>query len=376
VDSGADRRWMRRALELARRGRLGTSPNPMVGAVVLDREGELAGEGWHALWGGPHAEVVALEAAGGRARGGTLYVTLEPCDHHGKTPPCTEAILAAGIRRVVIACPDPNPVAAGGAARLEGAGVEVALGVERDAAEALNRRWLLWARDGRPWVTLKAAVSLDGRIATRTGESRWITGEAARRRSLELREAHDAILVGVGTVLADDPQLTRRSGMNPNPRFFRVVLDSRLRTPPDAALLAWRPEEVVLLHTPEAPATRRRRLKAVGARLLEVEADGGGRVAVPAALRALAAVPVVSLLVEGGSGVHGAFVDAGLCDEAVFFVAPLLIGGREAPCAVGGEGVGRLADALRLEIESVTPVGGDLEIRAGTLVRHDVHGTG
>ncbi len=369
-----DRRWMRRALELAARGRLGTSPNPMVGAVVLDAGGNLAGEGWHRRFGGAHAEVEALSAAGERTRGGTLYVTLEPCNHHGKTPPCTEAILAAGIRRVVIAMPDPNPPASGGGERLASAGLEVVWDVERAAAERLNRRWLTWARRGRPWVTLKAATSLDGRVATRSGESKWITGEEARRRGHELREEHDAILVGVGTVLADDPRLTRRLGLNPLPRFFRVVLDSRLRTPPGSRLLAERPEEVLLVHVPGAPKERRRELSAAGARLLEVPADAEGRCDVAEALAALARLPVASLLVEGGAEVLGSFVHRRLCDEAVFFVAPLLIGGRGVPCAVGGPGVTHITEALRLEVESVTAVGGDLEIRAATLNDQDVHG--
>ncbi len=361
--------WMRRALELARRGFPGASPNPMVGAVVLDAAGRLAGEGWHAVFGGPHAEVEALRAAGARARGGTLYVTLEPCAHQGKTPPCTEAIVAAGVRRVVVGMRDPNPEAAGGVERLEAAGVEVAVGVEARAARELNRRWLVWAERRRPWVTLKVAMSLDGKIATRSGDSRWITGEAARRAGLELREEHDAILVGVGTVLADDPRLTRRLGRNPSPRHFRCVLDSRLRTPPDAALLAEAAGEVVLLHTPDAAAGRRRRLEAAGARLVEVPAGPDGRVELAAALEALAALPVATLLVEGGAEVHGAFVDGAFVDEVVVYVAPRLLGGREAPSAVGGDGVTRLTDAVRLAIRSVRRLGGDLEVRADTLDR-------
>ncbi len=368
------RRWMRRALELAARGRLGTSPNPMVGAVVLDAHGNPVGEGWHRRFGEAHAEVEALAAAGERARGGTLYVTLEPCNHHGKTPPCTDAILAAGLRRVVIAMPDPHPPAGGGGGRLAGAGVEVIWGVERRAAERLNRRWLTWARQGRPWVTLKAALSLDGKVATRGGESMWITGEEARRRGHELREEHDAILVGVGTVLADDPRLTRRLGLNPLPRFFRVVLDSHLRTPAASRLLAERPEEVILVHLPGASAERRRELLATGAKLLAVPPDARGRCDVGAVLAELARLPVASLLVEGGAEVHGSFVHRGLCDEAVFFVAPMLIGGRAAPGAVGGEGVTRITEALRLHLESVERVGGDLMIRAATLRDRDVHG--
>ncbi len=371
----SDRRWMARALELAARGRLGSSPNPMVGAVVLDAAGELAGEGWHARWGGPHAEVEALRAAGERARGGTLYVTLEPCSHHGKTPPCTEAVLNAGIRRVVIAMPDPNPTAEGGGRCLAEAGLELVWDVERDAAEQLNRRWLTWARVRRPWITLKAAISMDGRIATKTGESQWITGEAARHRSLELREEHDAILVGVGTVLADDPLLTRRLDLNPVDRFHRVVLDSALKTPPDAQLVNRRPEEAILIHTASAQQERQEALRARGVRLMEVRQDSRGRCDLEAALRALAALPVASVLVEGGAEVLGSFVDSGLCDEAVFFIAPLLVGGREAPCAVAGNGVTRLTEALRLRLESVEIVGGDVELRAGKLSGQDVHRT-
>ncbi len=336
----------------------------MVGAVILDAQGRLAGEGWHALYGGPHAEVVALREAGGRARGGTLYVTLEPCNHHGKTPPCTEAILEAGISRVVIALDDPNPVAGGGAARLRDAGLEVEAGIMAAEAEELNRRWLTWARMGRPWVTLKAAVSLDGRIATRTGESKWITGEEARRRSLELREEYDAILVGIGTVLADDPRLTRRLGLNPGGPWHRIVLDSTLRTPLGAAVVTDVPETTLIVHTEKAPPDRRAKLEAAGVRLLELPGGEDGRPEPGALLHALAALPVAALLVEGGAQVHGAFVDAGAVDEFVLFIAPKILGGSSAPMAIAGEGCSHLADAFRMDIEDVSRVGSDLEIRA------------
>ncbi len=360
----ADAAWMARATELAERGRCGASPNPVVGAVVLDRHGELAGEGWHARYGGPHAEVVALEAAGARAEGGTLFVTLEPCTHHGKTPPCTEAVLAAGVRRVVVGVRDPHAAAAGGVERLAAAGVEITVGPGAEAARRVNRRWLRWAEHGRPWVTLKAAVSLDGRIATRTGESQWITGEPARARSLELREEHDAILVGVETVLTDDPRLTRRVGTNPSPRWLRVVLDSRLRTPLSARVIQEQAESTLLVHTPAAPASARTALQRTGVRLLEVAADASGRVALAPLLEALAKEPVAALLVEGGGRVHGAFVDAGVVDEVALFVAPLLLGGREAPTAVGGTGIAALRDALHLAFEAAVRRGDDLELRA------------
>ncbi len=362
--SEPDAAWMARAVELAELGRCGASPNPMVGAVVLDRHGELVGEGYHARFGGPHAEVTALAHAGERAEGGTLVVTLEPCAHHGKTPPCVEAVLAAGISRVVVAVRDPHHKAAGGIERLESAGVEVTVGLDAANARRVNRRWLRWAERGRPWITLKAAVSLDGRIATRTGESQWITGEPARQRGLELREEHDAILVGVGTVLADDPRLTRRLGRNPSSRWLRVVLDSRLRTPPTARVVREHPAATLVVHTAAAPAAARTALAGTGVRLLELAADADGRVAVTPLVEALAREPVAALLVEGGGRVHGTFVDHDLVDETVLFVAPMLLGGTTAPAAVAGTGVAALADARRLSFEAAVRHGEDLELRA------------
>ncbi len=371
--SEADRRLMARALGLAERGRYGASPNPMVGALVVDTAGEPIAEAWHRACGEAHAEAEALAEAGGRARGGTLYVTLEPCAHHGRTPPCTEAVIASGVRRVVVASRDPNPTAAGGLARLTAAGLEVEVGVLAEQADRLNRRFRRWAVSGRPWVTLKTAVSLDGRIATRTGDSQWITGEASRRRSLELREEHDAILVGVGTVLADDPRLTRRLGLNPVDRFTRIVLDTTLRTPTGAAVVLERPGSALLVHTSAAAEDRRERLREAGARLLEVPAGPDGRIALPPLLAALACEPIAALLVEGGGEVAGAFVDAGLVDEAVVFMAPILIGGRDALPAVAGRGAGVLADATRLALEHVERRGDDLELIAVRPEETDVH---
>ena len=371
-----DALWMVRALALAEQGRCGASPNPMVGAVVVDGAGHLAGEGWHRAWGHEHAETAALAAAAGRARGGTLYVTLEPCVHHGHTPPCADAVLAAGVSRVVIASRDPNPIAGGGVERLRAAGLAVDVGVLGERADRLNRRYRRWAVDHRPWITLKAAVSLDGRIATHTGRSQWITGEPARRRSLELREEHDAILVGVGTVLADDPRLTRRLGLNPVAHFLRVVLDSHLRTPATARIVASNSASTLIAHTADAPEPRRLALAEAGARLLEVTSDDQGRVDLRAVLAALTAEPVSAVLVEGGSEVTGSFVDAGLVDEVVLMMAPILIGGRGAPAAVGGRGVAELADAAHLSIERVTRHGADLELIAVRPEEVDVHRAG
>ena len=371
----ADARWMRRALELAARGRFGASPNPMVGAVVLDPQGHLVGEGFHARCGGPHAEIVALREAGDRARGGSLIVTLEPCAHHGRTPPCVDAILSAGIRRVVAAMREPNPVAGGGLDLLRAEGVDAGVGVDSDRARALNRRWLTWVQERRPWVTLKAAVSLDGRIATRTGQSKWITGEPARRRSLELREEHDAIVVGINTVLADNPLLTRRLGLNPGESWTRVVLDSRLRTPTAAQVVQTSPEQTLIAHTSEAALTDRHRLEKSGVQLVEIGAGADGRVELHHLLEHLARRDVAALLVEGGSAVHGSFADAGLVDEAVFFIAPLLIGGS-GPSAVAGRGVADLELATRLRFEGIERHGADLELRAVRPEDEDVHGSG
>jgi diaminohydroxyphosphoribosylaminopyrimidine deaminase/5-amino-6-(5-phosphoribosylamino)uracil reductase len=366
--------WMQRAIELAARGRCGTSPNPMVGAVVLDSRGRVAGEGYHEFFGGPHAEIMALRAAGERARGGTLLVTLEPCAHHGKTPPCVDAIVSAGVQRVVVAMRDPNPEASGGIDRLRAEGIDVNINPDANGAKMLNRRWVKWVQERKPWVTLKAAVSLDGRIATRSGESKWITGEAARRRGLELREEHDAILVGVETVLADNPRLTRRLGLNPTDNWLRIVVDSQLRTPSDATVVCDDPEMTLIAHTPLAKADDRRRLEAAGVQLAEISADQSDRVDVMRLLEVLGGRGVAALLVEGGATVHGSFVDAGLVDEIVFFVAPMLIGGS-APPAVLGRGFAELGSVPRFRFEAVERRGDDLELRAVRPEADDVYGT-
>jgi diaminohydroxyphosphoribosylaminopyrimidine deaminase/5-amino-6-(5-phosphoribosylamino)uracil reductase len=365
---------MERAIELATRGRIGVSPNPMVGAVVIDVEGQVVGEGYHALYGGPHAEVVALAEAGESARGATLYCTLEPCSHHGKTPPCVDAILAAGIRRVVFANADPTAAAGGGSDSLRAEGLEVREGPGSDRARILNRRWLHWATFHRPWVTLKAAISLDGRVATREGDSKWITGELARERGLELREEHDAILVGVETILADDPSLTRRLGLNPVSGWRRVVLDSNLRTPSDAVIVQNQPTSTLILHTVAATVEDRRRLRETGVELVELRAGDDGRVDIEAVLDHLGRREVAALLVEGGPTVHGSFSDADLVDEMALFIAPFIIGGGGPP-AVAGRGIATLDTARRLCFEHVDRHGDDLELRAVRREEADVHGS-
>ncbi len=346
---------MKRALALARRGRFTVSPNPKVGAVVVSAAGQLVGEGWHRRAGEPHAEIHALAAAREAARGATVFVTLEPCNHFGRTPPCVDALLAAGVARVVVSHRDPDPRTAGsGIARLAAAGVEIEVGPGADEAIELNLPFLVSTLASRPAVTLKWAASLDGRIATAGGESQWISGAPARRRALELREEHDAVLVGSGTLLADDPRLSRRLGLAGAPGR-RAILDRRLRTPPGARLFG-EPGEV-LLYTECDDAARVEALRARGAQVIRLE-----RVEPAAVLADLHERGIQSVLVEGGAGVAGAFLDSGLWDRVVAFVAPKLLGGERAPGPLGGNGANVLADAGRLAVLRTRRTGSDIEI--------------
>lgn len=342
-----DQEYMRMALDLAVRAWGRTSPNPMVGAVVV-RGGEIVGQGFHARAGQPHAEVEALRQAGEAARGATLYVTLEPCCHYGRTGPCTEAVIAAGVRRVVVAMRDPNPKVAGkGVARLREAGIEVVEGVLRDEATLVNEVYLKYITARMPFVALKAAVSLDGKIATRTGDSRWITGKEARLYAHRLRDVYDAILVGLGTVLQDDPSLTTRlpeGGRDP----VRIVLDSTARLPVTARVVTVDSTAPVVVATTErAPEARLTELKRQGAEVIRCGA--GPRVDLGVLLRELAAREICSVLVEGGAAVHASFVEAGLVDKIHWFVAPKIIGGVDAPGAVAGRGIAQMSEALCLE---------------------------
>lgn len=346
---------MRHALALAENGRGFVEPNPMVGAVVLDSAGQLAGEGWHEKFGGPHAEVFALAAAGDRARGGTLVVTLEPCCHHGKTPPCTDAVLRAGIAGVVVAMADPFPkVAGGGLAILRAAGVEVSVGVCEADAVALNAPYLKLLRTGRPWVHAKWAMTLDGKIATHSGDSKWISGEESRRRVHELRGRVDAILVGAGTVRADDPLLTVRP---PGARVpARVVVTRSGKLPEACQLRATARDVPVIVYTANPAALAG--WAADGAEV--VRAEG-----LDAALADLGARRFTNVLIEGGAGLLGAAFDAGAVDEFHVFIAPKLVGGT-GPSPVGGAGLSRMADALALARVSFEPSGADVYLHGFT----------
>ncbi|MGI4944779.1 MAG: bifunctional diaminohydroxyphosphoribosylaminopyrimidine deaminase/5-amino-6-(5-phosphoribosylamino)uracil reductase RibD [Janthinobacterium lividum] len=320
-----DEQHMRAALALARRGLGATWPNPAVGCVLV-RDGRVVGRGTTAPGGRPHAETVALAMAAEAARGATAYVTLEPCSHHGHTPPCADALIAAGVSRVVVAGGDPDPrVDGAGIARLRAAGVRVQTGVLAGEADSQQAGFLLRVREGRPMVTLKLATTLDGRIATRTGESQWITGTPARRAAHALRGRHDAVMAGVGTVLADDPDLTCRiPGFRKTPQV-RVVLDSTLRTPLTARLVATTADAPTwIIHGSGAESGRRQALEQAGVRLFATAAP---KVDLPTALRLLGGAGLTRVLAEGGAGVAASLLAAGLVDRVAWFHAPAVIGG-------------------------------------------------
>jgi diaminohydroxyphosphoribosylaminopyrimidine deaminase/5-amino-6-(5-phosphoribosylamino)uracil reductase len=343
-----DRDWMMRALALAERGRGYVEPNPLVGAVVV-RDGRLVGEGWHQRYGQAHAEVNALATAGEAARGATLYVTLEPCCHYGKTPPCTDAVLRAGVARVVAAMSDPFPQVAGrGAELLRQAGLTVEVGLCEPEARRLNAPYLKLVGRGRPYVHAKWAMTLDGKIATRTGDSKWISNEASRRRVHELRGRMDAIIVGIGTVLADDPLLTARP---PGPRTpVRVVLDHHGRTPPTSQLARTARETPTWIVTAGASTPH---LAALGCEVSSLP-DAG------ALLDEMGRRRMTNVLVEGGAAVLGTFLDAGEIDELHVFIAPRLAGGAEGKTPIGGRGVEKIADALALTEWRAEMVEGDV----------------
>ncbi|MFA5531698.1 MAG: bifunctional diaminohydroxyphosphoribosylaminopyrimidine deaminase/5-amino-6-(5-phosphoribosylamino)uracil reductase RibD [Thiohalomonadaceae bacterium] len=350
-----DHAFMARALQLAERGLETTSPNPRVGCVLV-RDGRVVGEGWHEFAGGPHAEIVALREAGSAVQGATAYVTLEPCSHHGRTPPCADALVAAGVARVVAAMEDPNPKVAGnGLARLRAAGVQVASGLMAAQAEALNPGFAKRMRSGLPYVRVKSAMSLDGRTAMASGESKWITSEAARLDVQHLRARSCAIVTGVGTVLADDPAMTvRLPGHRRQP--LRVVVDAQLRTPPAARILRGGALLATLTRdTDEA-------LAAAGATLVPMPAKAG-RVDLEALLRRLAEQEVNEVLVEAGAVLAGAFVSAGLVDELVIYLAPKLMG-HGARGLFELPGLNTMAQALPLTISDVRAVGRDWRVTA------------
>ena len=346
--------YMRRALELAKKAEGCTSPNPMVGCVIADAEGKIVGEGWHHKAGTPHAEVNAIADMNAKqARGHTAFVTLEPCSHWGRTGPCCEVLIKAGIKRVVAAMEDPNPKVAGnGFRRLREAGVEVIVGVCATEARRLNEQFLLWVTQKRPFVSLKFAETLDGKLATVARDSHFVTGQEAHVYSHYLRKTHDAILVGIGTVLDDDPELTTRLVEGKNP--VRIVLDSRAQIPLAAKVLQGE-TKTLLVTGPEADAEKCKTLQGLqNVEVLTLPCEDG-KISIPALLQALYEHGIASVLVEGGSEVLGSFLDAGMADRVYAFIAPKLVGGKNALPSIGGRGIGEMSRcASVIEPELVT----------------------
>ena len=359
-----DRFYMQMALALAARGRGRTLPNPMVGAVVV-HEGRVVGRGWHATFGGPHAEVNALDEAGGAGRGATLYVTLEPCNHTGKTPPCTQRILAAGIKKVVVGTSDPNPkVQGGGTAYLRAQGLEVETGVCEAAAIRLNEAFNHYIQTQRPFVILKCAATLDGRIATRTGDARWVTGEVSRGYVHELRHEAAAIMVGIGTVRADDPSLTTRLANEGGVDPARIILDTRLTIDPQAKVLRQASAApTIVVVGPDNTAKQRDAIQSAGGRLLVAPLDRG-RVDLAWLVDRLGTMGFASLLIEGGGQVAGAALRRGIVDKFYLFYAPKLLGGDDGVPLCGGQGPEHMRDSLPLQIATIHRFGADFMVEA------------
>lgn len=369
-----DNLYMRLALSLAAKGRGFTSPNPMVGAVVV-LHGRVVGQAYHRLAGLPHAEALALRSAGTLAQGATLYVTLEPCSHTRKrTPPCVPALVASGLRRIVVAMRDPNPSVQGrGIRQLRRAGIEITVGCRQQDAERLNEGYGHWIRTGRPFVLLKAAMTLDGKIATATGESRWITGDSSRRHVHRLRSRVDAVMVGIGTVLKDDPELTARVGLKRANESavhqpLRVVLDSRLRIPPRARLLRRNLGAATLLATTaKAPGRRIEQLRTGGVEVLVLPAHHG-RVSLQACLTQLGRRGITTVMIEGGGEVNASALREGLVNRALFYVAPRLLGGRDAKNVLGGRSPRRLTSAIPLVDMRIKRIGNDMLVEGNPKV--------
>ncbi len=350
---------MRRALEMAGKAAGRTSPNPMVGAVIV-KNGRMIAEGYHKKAGRPHGEIEALRKAGKKARGAQMFVNLEPCCHHGRTPPCTDAIMASGLKEVFIGMRDPNPLVAGkGIRRLKQAGIAVHNGVLTPQCRQLNEEVAKYIQTGTPWVILKSALSLDGKIATAAGQSQWITGPEARERVHRMRDRVDAILVGPGTVLKDNPRLTARlkKGRGHNPA--RVILDAKAEIPLKARVFQRAAQEqVVYVTSSQASAVRLNRLSKTGVDI-KILPNQNGHISLKKLMKILGQMEVASLLIEGGSGLNASALKAGIVDKVVLFLAPLIIGGDTAPGVVGGPGVKSLKQALNLKKLTVTPVGAD-----------------
>ena len=355
-----DQDYMALAINLASATAGQTSPNPQVGAVLV-KNGQILGMGAHLRAGEPHAEVHAIRMAGEKAEGATLYVTLEPCSHFGKTPPCSNLVIESGIKKVFVASVDPNPLVGGaGVKKMLEAGIDVQVGLMEEEAKALNKIFFHYISTGLPYVTLKSATSLDGKIATVTGESQWITGEEARRDVHQFRHAHDAILVGVNTVIKDNPSLTTRleaGGKNP----VRVILDSSLRTPVESGIVNDNAAKTIIVTGADVETEREKQFIELGIEIIKLETD---KIGIKDMLEKLADRGITSVYVEGGAEVHGSFLQEKAFQRVIAYIAPKLLGGKNAPAAYGGEGIARLEDTVPLRIVDVKQIGQDIRIIA------------
>jgi len=352
-----DEHWMKRALRLAEKGRGRTSPNPMVGAVLV-KEGKKVGEGYHERAGEAHAEIVAILQAREDSREATLYLNLEPCSHYGKTPPCAPQVIEAGIKRVVIGMEDPNPLVKGrGIDILRKAGLDVQVGILEKECRRLNEAFCKYILKKEPFVILKVAATLDGKIATRDGNSKWISGETSRRFVHKLRDRVDGVLIGIGTVLRDDPLLTVRFRGGRDP--YRIVLDSRLRIPDEAKVIGTSPSKVIIAATELAPKDRLDKLGKMGVQVLILDSREG-RVNLKSCLSRLGEMGIMNLLVEGGSQVNGSFLDEDLIDKLLLFFSPKLIGDHQAPGIFAGRGVSELQEAIILKEFKTKRIGEDI----------------
>lgn len=361
-----DRQMSERALQIASLAVGQVSPSPLVGCVIVSGDGEIIGEGTYYYDDLIHAEVIALEQAGSRARGATAYVSLEPHAHHGRTPPCTEALIRAGIKRVVCPIEDPNPLVSGkGFRELRENGIEVVTGILKEEAARQNEKFIHWHKTGRPFVHLKMAISLDGRIATRTGDSRWITGEEARLRVHQLRHEYDAILVGSNTIVVDNPSLTDRSGKKRHRPLTRVVLDNSLRSSVESKIVLTADQMPTIIFSDSTDDDKIGLLVNEGVEVIYI-AEGGRNL--QGVLRELAKRGIQSVLVEGGAETAGSFFDAKLIDKVSFFIAPIIIGGRDAPTAIGGQGAQQLSSAMTIEDVEIRHHGRDIEVTGYPLI--------
>ncbi|MGA1840334.1 MAG: bifunctional diaminohydroxyphosphoribosylaminopyrimidine deaminase/5-amino-6-(5-phosphoribosylamino)uracil reductase RibD [bacterium] len=358
-----DQKYIKMALKLAEKGRGRVSPNPLVGALVVKGD-HIVGQGYHARYGDKHAETKALEEAGSEAKGATIYINLEPCCHHGQTPPCVDEIIKAGITKAVISVKDPNPIVNGKSIEiLKNKGIEVKLGILEKTASKLNEFFFKYITTGTPFITLKSAMSLDGKVATKTGESKWITSDVSREYVHQLRNQMDATLVGIETILRDNPRLTTRLKNSKGRDPIRVVIDSLLRIPIRMRIFTQESDAGnIIITTINAPIDRIKKIESSGAKVLFVKPKGRNRVDMQAMAEELGKLQITSLLIEGGPGINASAFQEGIVDKVIMFIAPIIIGGKIAPSAIQGDGIAKLEEAARIRNIRIERLGNDLMV--------------